>query len=156
MIRPDAPNLSPSGSFSPSSSFLKPPELPRIAVPPGAGFTLEQPAAETLVADRLRSNHSPAELAQWSMKNEDALKQTQAGKEPLREAFRDFVGQTLFGQMLASMRSTVGKPAYFHGGRAEEVFSQQLDQVLVEKITNASASTVADPMFELFNMQRSQ
>jgi hypothetical protein len=76
--------------------------------------------------------------------------------DPLREAFRDFVGQTLFGQMLSSMRSTVGKPAYFHGGRAEEVFSEQLDQVLVERITEASASTVADPMYDLFNMQRSQ
>ncbi|HBJ35121.1 MAG TPA: hypothetical protein DDZ51_10280 [Planctomycetaceae bacterium] len=77
-------------------------------------------------------------------------------KDPLREAFRDFVGQTLFGQMMSSMRSTVGKPAYFHGGRAEEIFSEQLDRVMVEKITEASASTVADPMFELFNMQRSQ
>lgn len=79
-----------------------------------------------------------------------------APDEPLRDAFRDFVGQTLFGQMLASMRSTVGKPAYFHGGRGEEIFSQQLDQVLVERITEASASTVADPMYELFNMQRGQ
>jgi peptidoglycan hydrolase FlgJ len=77
-------------------------------------------------------------------------------KEPLREAFQDFVGQTLFGQMLSSMRSTVGKPAYFHGGRGEEVFQQQLDQLLVEEISEASASTVADPMFELFQLQRSQ
>lgn len=75
--------------------------------------------------------------------------------DPLREAFHDFVGQTLFGQLLASMRNTVGQPAYFHGGRAEEVFSQQLDQVLVEQISEASAHTLADPMFELFQMQRS-
>lgn len=77
-------------------------------------------------------------------------------QEPLREAFRDFVGQTLFGQMMSSMRSTVGKPAYFHGGRAEEIFSEQLDRVMVEQITEASASTISDPMFELFNLQRSQ
>ncbi len=77
-------------------------------------------------------------------------------KDPLREAFRDFVGQTLFGQMMSSMRSTVGKPAYFHGGRAEEIFSEQLDRVMVERITEASADTVADPMFELFILQRSK
>ncbi len=77
-------------------------------------------------------------------------------EDPLREAFRDFVGQTMFGQMLQSMRTTVGKPAYFHGGRGEEVFQQQLDQLLVEKISDSSASTVADPMFELFQLQRSQ
>jgi hypothetical protein len=58
--------------------------------------------------------------------------------------------------MMSSMRSTVGKPAYFHGGRAEEIFSEQLDRVMVEQITEASASTVADPMFEIFNLQRSQ
>ena len=77
-------------------------------------------------------------------------------EDPLREAFQDFVGQTLFGQMLQSMRSTVGKPAYFHGGRGEEVFQQQLDAVLVEQISEASSSTVADPMYELFSLQRSQ
>lgn len=75
--------------------------------------------------------------------------------EPAREAFRDFVGQTLFGQMLASMRSTVGTPAYFHGGRTEEIFQQQMDQILVEDITEASAGTIADPMYELFAMRRS-
>lgn len=75
--------------------------------------------------------------------------------DPLRESFRDFVGQTLFGQMLSSMRDTVGKPAYFHGGRTEEIFRDQLDSVLVEEITEASADSVADPMFELFSMRRS-
>lgn len=72
----------------------------------------------------------------------------------LREAFDQFVGQTLFGQMLSSMRKTVGKPAYFHGGRAEEIFTQQLDQVLSEKIAKASADTLTGPMFELFTMPR--
>lgn len=75
--------------------------------------------------------------------------------EPAREAFRDFVGQTLFGQMLSSMRSTVGTPAYFHGGRTEEIFQQQMDQILVEDITEASADTIADPMYELFSLRRS-
>jgi flagellar protein FlgJ len=79
-----------------------------------------------------------------------------AEEDPLREAFQDFVGQTLFGQMLQSMRSTVGKPAYFHGGRGEEVFQQQLDAVLVEEISESSSSMVADPMYELFRLQRSQ
>jgi len=83
-------------------------------------------------------------------------KTAKSEEDPLREAFQDFVGQTLFGQMLQSMRSTVGKPAYFHGGRGEEVFQQQLDAVLVEQISEASSSTVADPMYELFSLQRSQ
>ncbi len=72
----------------------------------------------------------------------------------LRETFDSVVGQTLFGQMLRSMRKTVRKPAYFHGGRAEEVFQQQLDQVLAEKISQASASRFTDPMYELFTLSR--
>ena len=52
------------------------------------------------------------------------------------------------------MTFSVGKPAYFHGGRAEEIFQQQLDQVLAEKMAEASADTFAGPMFELFAMKR--
>ena len=76
-----------------------------------------------------------------------------AGPE-LKEAFSDFVGQTFFGQLIASMRKTVDKPAYFHGGRAEEVFQGQLDQMLAERISDSSREQFADPMFELFSMQR--
>jgi hypothetical protein len=50
--------------------------------------------------------------------------------------------------MLKAMRATVGKPAYFHGGHAEEVFQAQLDQTMAEHMTEASASKLADPMFE--------
>lgn len=70
-----------------------------------------------------------------------------AGK--LQQAYRDFVGKTFFGEMLKSMRSTVGKPAYFHGGQAEEVFRSQLDQHLADHMTAASAGELADPMFRL-------
>jgi peptidoglycan hydrolase FlgJ len=72
----------------------------------------------------------------------------------LEEKFTEFVGQTLFGSMLASMRKTLGTPAYMHGGRTEEVFQQQLDQVIVEDLTEASADSIAAPMFDLFNMQK--
>jgi hypothetical protein len=73
----------------------------------------------------------------------------------VKKAFTDFVGQTMFGQALSSMRKTIDKPAYFHGGRAEEVFQGQLDQVLAEKLTEASADSFAGPMFDLFTLQRS-
>ncbi|HWB07708.1 MAG TPA: rod-binding protein [Pirellulales bacterium] len=72
----------------------------------------------------------------------------------LREAFDQFVGETFYGQMLGSMRKTVGKPAYFHGGRAEEVFQGQLDQVVAEQMAKANANSFTGPMFELFSLQR--
>ena len=70
-----------------------------------------------------------------------------AEKDPLREAFTQFVGETFFGQMIKAMRSTVGKPAYFHGGQAEEMFRGQLDQQLAEHMTEVSAERFAEPLF---------
>ena len=67
--------------------------------------------------------------------------------EQLRAKFTQFVGETFYGQMLKAMRSTVGKPAYFHGGQAEEVFRGQLDQAMSEHLTEATAEKFADPLF---------
>jgi Rod binding domain-containing protein len=68
--------------------------------------------------------------------------------EELRKQFTQFVGEAFYGQMLKAMRATIGKPAYFHGGRAEEVFQGQLDQQMTEHLTEASADKFAEPMFE--------
>ncbi len=75
-------------------------------------------------------------------------------EDPLREAFHDFVGQTFFGQMIASMRSTQNEPAYFHGGQAEKIFQGQFDQQMAETLSEKSASKIADPMFHLFQLKQ--
>ena len=76
-------------------------------------------------------------------------------RQELRQAFDSVLGEVFFGQMLKAMRKTVGKPAYFHGGRAEEIFTQQLDQVLAEKLSKTTAPKFSGPMFELFALKRS-
>ena len=72
----------------------------------------------------------------------------------LRETFNQFVGETFFTQLIKSMRTSVGEPAYFHGGRAEEVFQGQLDQMLSEEFAKTSSDQIAAPMYELFQLQR--
>jgi hypothetical protein len=72
-----------------------------------------------------------------------------------REMFDQFIGQTFYGQMIASMRQTVGKPAYFHGGRAEEIFGKQLDETLAAEMTRRTAGDFSGPMYELMMLQRS-
>ena len=67
--------------------------------------------------------------------------------DTLREHFTQFVGESFFGQMIKAMRSTVGKPAYFHGGRSEEVFQGQLDQRLAEHLTESSYHQFDDTIF---------
>ncbi len=75
-------------------------------------------------------------------------------QDELQKTFQDFVGQTFFGQMIASMRSTQEDAPYFNGGRAEKVFQGQLDQVLAEELSDSSAAQFSDPMFKLFQLHR--
>ena len=82
----------------------------------------------------------------FKLDTSSAEKRLQEAQE-VQKTFRTFVGEAFFGQMLKAMRSTQGKPAYFHGGHAEEVFRGQLDQALAQEMTEASADKIADPMF---------
>ena len=75
-------------------------------------------------------------------------------EQELRRVFNQFVGETFYGQLLSAMRKTVGRPAYFHGGRTEEVFQAQLDQVLGQRMAEASADSFTKPMFDLFCLSR--
>ncbi len=56
--------------------------------------------------------------------------------------------------MLSSMKKMTGKTPYFDGGRAEEVFRGQLNQVLATEMTKATANTFSGPMFDLFMLNR--
>jgi hypothetical protein len=84
----------------------------------------------------------------------DAAKNGKAAGNEVREAFQEFVGKTFYGQLLKSMRKSVGEPAYFHGGRGEEVFRSQLDQIVVERIAETSAGPLSDSMYNLAALSR--
>ena len=73
----------------------------------------------------------------------------------LKQAFTDFVGQTFFGELMKQMRATLDKPAFFHGGMGEDVFQSQLDQIMVERISDTSAAKISDPMYQLLMAPRS-
>jgi Rod binding domain-containing protein len=62
----------------------------------------------------------------------------------------------MFSQMISSLRSSQEGSAYFNGGRAEKIFQGQLDQILSEEMTKASASQLAEPMYDLFQLQRNK
>ena len=71
----------------------------------------------------------------------------------MRKSFNEFLGETFYGQMLSSLRKTIGKPAYFDGGRAEEIFRGQLDQVIAQDLAGSLPQSFAGPMFDLFALQ---
>ncbi|MDR1924307.1 MAG: rod-binding protein [Planctomycetaceae bacterium] len=67
-----------------------------------------------------------------------------------RELFHKFTGQVLFGEMLKRMRATQEKNPYFHGGRAEEIFQDELDNKLVEQLTKSTTKNLSEPMYNQF------
>ena len=50
--------------------------------------------------------------------------------------------------MLQAMHKTVGKSPYFNGGRAEEAFQGQLDQVMSQQMTKADDGKMSGNMFD--------
>ncbi len=59
-------------------------------------------------------------------------------KSELKDKFQDFVGQTFFSELIKSLRTSQQGAAYFNGGRAEEVFQGQFDQMMSEHLSEAS------------------
>lgn len=84
----------------------------------------------------------------------DEKTQTEEDKK-LRDVLHQVVGQTLFGQMLKAMRATQEKNPYFDGGRAEEIFQGQLDQVISERMTQATSRSLSEPMYKLMKAGKS-
>ena len=73
----------------------------------------------------------------------------EANDKQFRELLHQFIGQTLFGQMLKSMRATQEKNPYFHGGNAEEIYQSMLDMEFTDQMTQATSKTLSEPMYKL-------
>lgn len=65
----------------------------------------------------------------------------------LKKAFSQFVGEAFYGAMLKSMRKTVGKPAFFHGGQAEEMFRERLDAQISQDLAGSPSNDLAESLF---------
>jgi flagellar protein FlgJ len=131
--------------------------IPPIALP-GNDPIASASKLSTETAMKLQSEDFVGQFRSLLREEQDRTKSKAAGSDDpeLRKAFTDFVGQTLFGRLIASMRATQQAPAYMHGGQAEKIFQNQFDQLLAEEMTKSSADTLADPMYELFRANRSE
>lgn len=81
------------------------------------------------------------------------LNQAKQDSPELKEAFQKFVAGTFYKQMFKAMREGQNKPAYFHGGQAEEMFQAQLDQQISEDLATGAGSSLADTLFSSFSRQ---
>jgi len=72
---------------------------------------------------------------------------------PVREAFQKFVAGTFYKQMLKSLRKMHDRPAYFHGGQAEEMFRSRMDQQVAENLAETQGDALAGPLYHAFAQQ---
>ena len=115
---------------------------------------LNQPASPPQAAQSQSTEFQTTQANPVALNGQLAHSGSVPASGELREAFQDFVGQTFFAEMIKACRSGQQPSAYFNGGRAEEIFQGQLDQVLSEELSKSSADKIADPMFELFMLKR--
>jgi Rod binding domain-containing protein len=71
----------------------------------------------------------------------------------LEDAFRQVVGNVFYGELLKSLRQTLGKPAYIHGGQAEELFQSQLDHYVVEDLASRENGPWMNSLLQQFLRQ---
>jgi Rod binding domain-containing protein len=66
--------------------------------------------------------------------------------DTLREKAREFVGLTFFAPLLKQASNPALKGKYGHGGRGEEVFRGQLNQVLAIRMGQSGRVGLADAL----------
>jgi Rod binding domain-containing protein len=69
-------------------------------------------------------------------------------REEFKKLYQQAIGGTFFRQMMKALRSSTGNAAYFNGGQAEKIFQGQLDELMIEKLSETSGGIFSDIMFE--------
>ena len=116
-------------------SVFAPPVLTTPAIDPAAA------TAGRAAAVLERSTPLPAESGFAR-----ELDQAAARRGRAREAADQLLASAFVLPVLQQVRDSPFKSELFHGGRAEEVFGQQLDVILAERITQAADLGVADAL----------
>ncbi len=74
--------------------------------------------------------------------------------QDLREKAEQLVGNVFYGTLLKAMRESSLQGKYGHGGRGEEIFNAQLDQVLAERMGKATHGGLADSIYQSMKKQQ--
>lgn len=77
-----------------------------------------------------------------------ARSEGQSEDAQLREAAEKLVATTLIMPMFEQLRNDPLAANLFHGGRGEEIFQQQMDQVLSDRIAGATRFDLVDSVYK--------
>lgn len=72
----------------------------------------------------------------------------------LREVSGRVMGSVFFGTLLKTMRNSTLKGAYGHGGRGEEVFAAQLDEIFAERMGTTDSLGLTRALYDRFQGQQ--
>jgi Rod binding domain-containing protein len=81
---------------------------------------------------------------------DQALEAATERREKLHDAADQLVATAFILPLLAQVRDDPFKGEMFHGGQAEQVFGQQLDVILADRITESSRFGISDAMVRRF------
>lgn len=71
----------------------------------------------------------------------------------VKEVFQEFAAGTFYREMLGALRKGTGKPAYFHGGQAEDIFRAEMDRYVIDDLAATHGESFAEPLYETFAQQ---
>lgn len=78
--------------------------------------------------------------------SEQALRSKDHGQ--LRDTFNEAVAATFYRQMFKALRASTGKAGLLANSQSEKMFQQQLDEVLIEKMSKATGGDFSSDLFE--------
>lgn len=111
---------------------------------------------ETVRGEMLLSNPLPPFVAEADSSLKPLTAVSRDEKDEVQARFQEFMAGTFYSQMVKSLRAGQGKPAYFHGGQAEEIFQSQLDQIVSSNLAKSHGAAISQPLFESYLLQRGE
>lgn len=100
------------------------------------------------------ASHDALGLAQGAGAFEQVLgdaRETRLDEKRARAAAEQLVGQALFMPLLKQARENPFKTELFHGGRGEEAFGAQMDQLLADRLASRDASGLVQAISRRFS-----
>lgn len=96
---------------------------------------------------------SPA-LQSSRYQSEEAERTPDARELQVREKFQEFTAGTFYKTMLKALRSSQHKPAYLHGGQAEDIFQSHLDNEFSTRFAKDYGDQFAGPLYDVYQSGR--
>ncbi len=97
---------------------------------------------------RTGSGDGSAALGRFDRLLQSAVHNQESVREEVRSLSQQLVSTTLVAPLLGEVRSDPFRTELFHGGMAEDMFRQQLDTILADRITRKADMPIVQTIYE--------